>query len=238
MVNKSADKSFYDKQGELQDSVWAKWYKSKQFSSYLKVTESLIRSSIKEGQRTSLELGAGSCTLSLSLSHLPMINRMICMDISADRMDSIAPKVASVIQSARSDKLEHIAGSFNDPLPFGDESIDLILFDAALHHSTSPWDLLSECRRVLRPDGLLIAQREQFLAISTYYYVLRRLLRSPEVKAGVVENAFLRAQYDYFLRARGFEPKFIGVAESIPQHVLFPLNGFVFSKWVIMARPI
>jgi len=237
MTNHAEDKAFYDDQGDAQDPVWTTWYNSQRFASYLRVSESLVRGHFPDGQHTSLELGAGSCTLSLALSHLPIFGRMICMDISAERMQALAPKVASAIPSARPDKLEHIAGSFNEHLPFNDASIDIIFFDASLHHASSPWDLLAECRRVLRPNGLLIAQREQFLALASFGYVLRRLLRSEEVQAGVIENAFFRAQYEYFLRARGFDPKFVGVAESTAQRALSAFNGIIFSKWVISAMP-
>lgn len=238
MTNDAADKAFYDDQGDAQDPFWTNWHHSPKFTSYVRVSESLVRRHFASGLHTSLELGAGTCTLSLALSHLPMLGRMICMDISAERMRTLAPKVASTMTLARQDKLEHLAGSFNERLPFDDASIDLVLFDAALHHASSPWELLAECRRVLRPGGLLVAQREQYLATSTFPYVLRRLLKTEEVRAGVVENAFLRAQYEYFLRARGFEPRFTGVAESALQRVLSFSNGMLFSKWVISARPV
>ena len=123
-------------------------------------------------------------------------------------------------------------------MPFADGSIDLLLFDASFHHASSPWDLLAECRRVLKSDGLLIAQREQYLGLLSSSFVLRRLLKSEEVTSGVIENAYLRSQYEYFLRARGFDPKFIGVAESAVQKLLSFTNGLIYSKWIIAARPV
>lgn len=234
----SSDKNFYDDQGNPEDEVWMSWAGTPQFSSYLKVTTNQIKKHFSNGPLTSLELGAGTCTLSLGLSHLPALSRMICMDISAERMRSLSPKVAKAIDNAEKNKLEYIEGSFNERLPFEDHSVDVILFDAALHHASSPWELLGECRRILRPNGLLIAQREQYLGIMTFNYILKRLLKSEEVLAGVVENAYLRAQYDYFLRARGFEPQFLGVSESMMQKAFGFLNGILFSKWVIVAKPI
>jgi ubiquinone/menaquinone biosynthesis C-methylase UbiE len=237
MTEHAADKAFYDQEDYADDPSIATWPLSAQFRAYARVTESLVLSHFGGVGHTSLELGAGTCSLSLSLSHLPALEHMICMDISAERMRGLAPKMASVIAGAVPAKLEHVGGSFNERLPFDDASVDLILFDAALHHASSPWDILAECRRVIRSGGLLVAQREQYLAIASFGYALRRLQRSKEVQLGVIENSFLRAQYAYFLRARGFEPRFTGVAELPIQRALWFLNGLMFSKWVIAAKP-
>lgn len=159
---------------------------------------------------------------------------MTCMDISAARMDALATKVAQKV-GGQIEKLVFREGDFSNVLPFSDGSFDLVLFDAALHHSRNIWLTLQECHRVLSNDGILVAQREAFVALLTSGIAFRRLLCSPEVAAGVSENAYLRSQYDYYMRANGFLPTFRSVAPGRWALVGF-LNGWVFSKWAIVAQ--
>jgi ubiquinone/menaquinone biosynthesis C-methylase UbiE len=239
MAIHAADKSFYDAQGDQSESIWTDWQSSDRFHPYLQVSERIASKHFKGRKGIStLELGAGTCTFSLSLSHRPEFGRMICMDISLTRMQKFVPVVSKTIPAALPEKLEHIEGSFNDSLPFENASVDLVLFDASLHHASSPWDLLAECHRILAPGGLLLAQREQFLAHITASRAVSRLLKTEEVQSGVIENTYLRIQYEYFLRARGFDPVFTPVAESRLQRMLPFLNGVAYSKWVIAAQPL
>jgi ubiquinone/menaquinone biosynthesis C-methylase UbiE len=41
-------------------------------------------------------------------------------------------------------------------LPLDDESVDLIYSGESIEHTRFPWRFLSECHRVLRPDGQII----------------------------------------------------------------------------------
>lgn len=184
-----------------------------------------------------LELGAGTCCLSLLASNLDAIQEIHCLDISKEKMERLVVTSSQILPS-RPEKLRFHQGDFGARMPFADASFDLILFDAALHHSRSIWNTLGECRRMLRPGGMLIAQREQYLGALTFAPKLRALLRTPEVQQGVSENAYLRHQYEYFLRANGFDVRFKPVAETTLQKLLRPLNGLIHSKWVILARKV
>lgn len=183
-----------------------------------------------------LELGAGTCCLSLLVSNLP-VAAIDCLDISRGKMEGLVATSSRLLPS-RPEKLRFHRGDFGAQMPFADASFDLILFDAALHHSRSIWNTLGECRRMLRPGGMLIAQREQYLGALTFAPKLRALLRTPEVRQGVSENAYLRHQYEYFFRANGFDVTFKPVAETTLQKLLRPLNGLIHSKWVILARKV
>jgi hypothetical protein len=97
------------------------------------------------------------------------------------------------------------------------------------------WLTLSECRRVLAPDGAVAALREQYLAPLTAGYALKRLLRTKEVQSGVAENAYLKDQYAYYFLANGFTPQFHGVTPGAQWRLLSALNGLLFSKWSIWA---
>lgn len=184
---------------------------------------------------TAMELGAGSCMMSLAVSRHPGIGRITCSDISMSRMQSLLPVAERFVPGA-SGKIDFLEFDFSGKFPVESNSKDIILFSAALHHSRSMWDTLSECRRVLRPGGIVIAQAEQYLARLTYGYALRRLLDSEEVKSGVSENTFLKEQYGYYFSVAGFQATFIPCYPSLPFKALFFLNGLLFSKWVLVAR--
>lgn len=234
----SADKTFYD-DIETSTSVDQAERLPAQYWRYITRTRACLEQHFRgRGGCVSIEFGAGSCSLSLALSDMPCMVRLVCSDISSERMRALAPGAARGVPAARLEKISYHEGDFNERLPFDDHSFDAVLFDAALHHAGSPWFTLGECRRVLKPDGLLIAQREQYLAHLTQGIAIRRLLASTEVRSGVIENTYFRSQYEYFLRARGFEPVFHSVPDALWQRGLFFLNGLVFSKWVIAARPL
>jgi ubiquinone/menaquinone biosynthesis C-methylase UbiE len=228
----TADKKFYD--GELLEG---------QASSYAPHVALYVRSWLDRyrpelsrlGPLRVLDLGAGSCTTSLLLSKEAFVDEVAAADISAARLRAMSKETHQVIGGDPA-KLSFHEIDFNQPLPFEDDSFGIVLMDAALHHSRNIWETLAEIRRVLKPGGLFVAQREAYTSPLTNRITFKRLLASPEVASGVSENAYLRSQYDYYLRANGFEPRFIPVYDSLKFKLLFFLNGLVFSKYNIVAR--
>jgi ubiquinone/menaquinone biosynthesis C-methylase UbiE len=234
-VTATPDQDFYDAETEyFNDPAF--------MSRHLPLLESYVAgyrpklAALAHGERRlrTLELGAGSCSTSLLLSREPWAGAMHCVDISAKRMRAAAAATSKQI-GGRLELLTFSEGDFSFPLPLEDSQFDVVIFDAALHHSRNMWLTLRECHRVLAAGGLLIAQREQYVARWTYGFALNRLLRSREVRSGVSENAYLKEQYDYYLRATGFRPDFQAVAPGRLRW-LSPLNGLVFSKWSIIAE--
>ena len=182
-----------------------------------------------------LDLGAGSCTTSLAISKMPFVTAITATDVSAQRMEAMSRETLEHVGGDLS-KLSFREIDFNAALPFADNEFDLVVMDASLHHSRNIWVTLSEIRRVLVPGGIFVAQREAYTSPLTHWITFRRLLESPEVAAGVSENAYLVSQYDYYLRANGFLPEFLPVYESWKFKMLFFLNGILFSKYNIVAR--
>src|SRR6266581_1755657 len=229
-----ADRAFYDNTCIFNEENMSEVAKTCQL--YFKTYEHLIESDFghKSGI-TILELGAGTCFLSLLLSNFSFVNDICCVDISLKKMQDLVPFSCRQIAS-HPEKLRFVEGDFGQTLNFENDSFDLVAFDAALHHSRSIWTTLSECQRVLKPDGLLVCQREAYLGLLSHARKLNDLLKSEEVQKGVSENAYLKKQYEYYLRANGFDPRFLPVAENALQKLLLPLNGLLYSKWVILAR--
>ena len=230
MENQSTDKSYYDNQKVDNISIFAKKIGS-YYERYKKFIEEAFSNN---GPITVLEMGAGSCTLSLLVSNLSFVEKVICYDISFERMRNIVEKNAQNIECVYS-KLEYVEGDFSNTIPFDSDSIDLILFDASLHHTRSMWNTIDECHRVLKKGGMVIAQRETTLGKFTSSLKMEKLLHTEEVRMGVSENAYLKEQYEYYFKANGFSTRFIPMAETTLQKLLLPLNGLVFSKWIILA---
>jgi ubiquinone/menaquinone biosynthesis C-methylase UbiE len=180
------------------------------------------------------ELGAGTCLTTLMIHKRFPAARLTCVDISLSRMQALIEKSAALL-GTQHQGIELLEADFSHVLPLDDARFDVIVFDSALHHSRDIWTTLRECRRLLRPSGAVAALREQYVAPLTSRYVLRRLLRTPEVQAGVAENAYLKEQYAYYLRATGFDPKFYSVAPRPHWPLFSSLNGIVYSKWSIWA---
>lgn len=228
----STDRDFYDKE-DLTGIV-------PYFVSYIKPYADAWLPSMRrnfEGRNDVriLDMGAGSCTLSLIMSEETYVSRIEAVDISAKKMTELSALVHKEV-GGKPEKLSFSEIDFNDPLPFDDNAFDLVVMDAALHHSRNIWVTLSEIRRVLKPQGYFVAQREAYTSPLTNKRTFRVILESPEAAAGVSENAYLKSQYDYYLRVNGFNPEFQAVLTEWKFKLLFFLNGILFSKYNIISR--
>jgi ubiquinone/menaquinone biosynthesis C-methylase UbiE len=98
---------------------------------------------------SSLEIGAGTGYFSLNLLQTGVIERATCTDISPGML-------ATLEQNARDLGLEvETAACDATQLPFEDESFDLLLGHAVLHHLPDLDQAFREFHRVLKPGGTL-----------------------------------------------------------------------------------
>lgn len=228
----NADKEFYSK--ELLTGRSENWVSEIVLFTNAWLTEMRGVLEASKGVRV-LDLGAGSCSTSLTISKHASVTEIVATDVSATRMEIMSKETTQIVGGDLS-KLSFHEIDFNEDLPFPDDAFDLVVMDAALHHSRNIWHTLSEIGRVLKLGGHFVAQREAYVAPLTATYAFKRLLRSPEVAAGVSENAYLKSQYDYYLRVNGFSPRFQPIFPSLKFKLLFFLNGIAFSKYNIIAR--
>lgn len=232
-VQVSSDKEYYDQENIGSRVEHEKWMKEIEFyfTSYAdRLNSALIGTSGKV-----VELGAGSCGLSTCLSRLSNVTHVYAVDISMARMQKMIDLSCEIL-GGNKEKIEPIASDFNARLPFDDGSLDVVLFDAALHHSRNMWHLLAECNRILKKNGLLIAQRESYLSAIRAKNQIHRLMRTPEVSSRVSENMYLKEQYEYYLSVNGFSPSFQPVTMSKLKSLLFFVNGILFCDGVIWSH--
>ncbi len=98
-----------------------------------------------------LEIGSGTGYFSLNLVQLGLIGKLTATDISPGMLDRLAA-------TARALGLDHVSTVVTEAesLPFEDESFDLVLGHAVLHHIPDLDRAFAEFKRVLRPGGLIV----------------------------------------------------------------------------------
>ena len=98
-----------------------------------------------------LEIGSGTGYFSLNLVQLGLIGKLTATDISPGMLTQLAT-------TAKALGLDDVGTVVTDAetLPFEDESFDLVLGHAVLHHIPDLDRAFSEFKRVLRPGGLIV----------------------------------------------------------------------------------
>jgi ubiquinone/menaquinone biosynthesis C-methylase UbiE len=96
-----------------------------------------------------LEIGAGTGYFSLNLVQRGLIEELTCTDISQGMLDVLAATARDLGVEVKTERTEA------ERLPFEDESFDLVLGHAILHHIPNLDRAFAEFSRVLRPGGAI-----------------------------------------------------------------------------------
>jgi len=99
-----------------------------------------------------LEIGAGTGYFSLNLMQEGAFDRLTATDISAGMLDTLTGTASDLDLTARVETLRTGA----EQLPFEDETFDLVLGHAILHHIPDLDRAFCEFKRVLRPGGAIV----------------------------------------------------------------------------------
>ena len=98
----------------------------------------------------SVEIGAGTGYFSLNLLQAGVVREAVCTDISPGMLAALeanARRLGLAVETAACDA---------EALPFDDESFDLVLGHAVLHHLPDLRGAFGEFRRVVRPGGTVL----------------------------------------------------------------------------------
>ncbi|HST32332.1 MAG TPA: class I SAM-dependent methyltransferase [Solirubrobacteraceae bacterium] len=155
-----------------------------------------------DGWRRSLEIGAGTGYFTLNLLRAGMIAEATCSDISPGMLTALRANAERLGLEVRTERVDA------ERLPFADESFDLVLGHAVLHHIPDLERAFAEFARVLAPGGTVLFAGEP----SRYG---DRLARVPKRAAGALAPLWRRA-----LGARAAAPH----DEEVPDAAL---EGFV-----------
>ncbi len=150
----------------------------------------------------SLEIGSGTGYFTLNLMRAGLIERATCTDISPGMLATLsanAERLGLEVETVSADA---------ERLPFEDESFDLVLGHAVLHHIPDLARAFEEFARVLAPGGTLLFAGEP----SRYG---DRLARVPKRFAGAVAPLWRRV-----LRARPAPPAEGGAPDAVLESVV------------------
>jgi ubiquinone/menaquinone biosynthesis C-methylase UbiE len=144
----------------------------------------LVGGELDRGYGEALEIGAGTGYFSLNLLQSATVRAATCTDISPGMLRALeenADRLGLSVQTERADAEE---------LPFADESFDLVLGHAVLHHLPGLGRAFAEVHRVLRPGGMMVFAGEP----SRFGDRLARVPKRAGVWAAPLWRAILRCR--------------------------------------------
>jgi ubiquinone/menaquinone biosynthesis C-methylase UbiE len=141
---------YHDVAAESYDSKWGIDFGEIGQNQVLGKLRKLLGSELDRGYARSLEIGAGTGYFTLNLMQAGVVAEATCTDISPGMVSTLADNAGRLGLEVRATRAEA------DALPFGDQSFDLVLGHAVLHHLPDLERSFSEFHRVLRPGGRLV----------------------------------------------------------------------------------
>jgi ubiquinone/menaquinone biosynthesis C-methylase UbiE/uncharacterized protein YbaR (Trm112 family) len=169
-----------------------------------------------------LDIGTGPCWSSRLLAQRGA--RVIALDINEANYYGL--KTSDILFNAHNIYFERVLESMTN-LPFADQSIDRITFNASFHHTPDHDRTLAECFRVLKPDGIVAMVNEEFGSI-------RQRLFCPESTSDTGSHHRIEyAEFDRAVKESGFKAE-LYVAEHVRKklHTKFSKLGDVMVQAV------
>ena len=142
---------YHDVAAETYDSKWGiNFGKVGQSQVAGKLRKVLGSAALDRGFDRSLEVGAGTGYFSLNLLRAGIVREATCTDISPGMVRALAAnaeRLGLTVNSLQADA---------ESLPFADQSFDLVLGHAVLHHLPELARAFEEFHRVLVPGGVIV----------------------------------------------------------------------------------
>jgi SAM-dependent methyltransferase len=141
---------YHDAAATSYDSKWGIDFGELGQAQVLGKLHKVLGRELDRGFERSLEIGAGTGYFSLNLLQAGVVEEITCTDISPGMIRTLAAnadRLGLTVRAARAD-----AGA----LPFADESFDLVLGHAVLHHLPDLPAAFFEFFRVLRSGGRIV----------------------------------------------------------------------------------
>ena len=141
---------YHDVAADSYDSKWGIDFGAVGQAQVLGKLRKLLGAELEDGYQRSLEIGAGTGYFSLNLLQTGVVQRATCTDISPGMVAMLADNARRLgleVRTARADA---------ESLPFADQSFDLLLGHAVLHHLPNLRRAFNEFHRVLAPGGRIL----------------------------------------------------------------------------------
>jgi SAM-dependent methyltransferase len=140
---------YHDVAASSYDSKWGIDFGSVGQAQVIGKLRKLVGAELDGGYGRSLEIGAGTGYFSLNLLQAGVVREATCTDISPGMVTTLgsnAQRLGLQVRTARADA---------EALPFADESFDIVIGHAVLHHLPDLRKAFAEFHRVLAPGGRL-----------------------------------------------------------------------------------
>jgi ubiquinone/menaquinone biosynthesis C-methylase UbiE len=109
-----------------------------------------------------LDLGCGTGRFSTALAS--------SFDADVVGLDPSTKMLARASAKSRGSRVRNVIGRGED-IPLSDDAVDLVFVSMVFHHFLAPKRVAEECRRVLRPDGIMFMRTGTADSASSYPYV-------------------------------------------------------------------
>jgi SAM-dependent methyltransferase len=140
---------YHDVAAGSYDSKWGIDFGEVGQAQVLSKLRKILGSALDSGFRRSLEIGAGTGYFTLNLLQAGVIEEATCTDISPGMMGTLTRNAERLGLGVR------VARAEAESLPFADESFDLVIGHAVLHHLPDLHAAFDEFHRVLAPGGMI-----------------------------------------------------------------------------------
>lgn len=177
---------------------------------------------------TILDLGCGKGIVSYAFISLGHNVSAVDPDFSED----VGLGAVKRLASSRSNGSISTTQAFAESLPFPNSTFDIVFARQALHHFTDLCKGLSECSRVLKPKGLLLATREHVVSDEQQLkgFLENHLLH--KLHSG--ENAYPLEDYISALEQSGFKVlKCQAPFDTVINH--FPTSNAEVKNWLFQG---
>ena len=147
---RDANTRYHDVAAESYDSKWGIDFGEVGQGQVVGKLRKLLGSGLDRGFERSLEVGAGTGYFSLNLLRAGVVRQATCTDISPGMVRALAAnaeRLGLAVKTLRADA---------ESLPFAEQSFDLVLGHAVLHHLPDLGRAFSEFHRVLKPGGRIV----------------------------------------------------------------------------------
>jgi SAM-dependent methyltransferase len=146
---REANTRYHDVAAADYDSKWGIDFGELGQAQVLGKLRKVLGPSLDRGFDRSLEIGAGTGYFTLNLLRAGAVDHATCTDISPGMVGMLAGNAKRLglgVRTVRADA---------ESLPFADESFDLVLGHAVLHHLPDLHAAFDEFQRVLAPGGMI-----------------------------------------------------------------------------------
>ncbi len=157
-----------------------------------------------------LDIGTGPCWSSRLLAQRG--GNVVALDVNEANFYGL--KTSDILFEAHGVYFERILESMNN-LPFRDESVDCVTFNASFHHTPDHYQTLKECFRVLKPGGQIAMVNEEFESLR------HKIFPPGEASDTGSHHSIPYSDFENAVRQNKFEIKYF-VAEHVRKKLKVP----------------